>query len=224
MQDRDGDSGPYATWWSDHFNFFNTQEDKITQYNAWKDLELKLRCEYRTEPTKFDITHYAMKYEAAKMAYELKLLIEKQYTASTSTSFRDAPPRKDGFRPFSGARGGKNLGDPNQPFPHGSKPRHPVCCLLCGELDHPVNKHYGDGSTTTKFPDGKPTWAKVSNNTICTPNGKELCINFNLRGPNAPCTHADGGKTHVCSFCGSKSHHAFAWICRIRPMRASGSN
>jgi hypothetical protein len=64
MQDRDGDSGPYATWWSNHFNFFNTQEDKITQYNAWKDLELKLRHEYRTEPTKFDITHYAMKHEA----------------------------------------------------------------------------------------------------------------------------------------------------------------
>ena len=40
MQDRDSDTGPYASWWSSHFNFFNMQEDKITQYHAWKELEL----------------------------------------------------------------------------------------------------------------------------------------------------------------------------------------
>ena len=34
MQDCDGDFRPYATWWSAHFNFFNAQEDKISQYNA----------------------------------------------------------------------------------------------------------------------------------------------------------------------------------------------
>ena len=28
MQDKDGDMGPYASWWSAHFNFFNSQEDK----------------------------------------------------------------------------------------------------------------------------------------------------------------------------------------------------
>ena len=52
MQDKDGDMGSYAIWWSSHFNFFNVQEDKISQYNAWKDLELKLHREYQTEPTK----------------------------------------------------------------------------------------------------------------------------------------------------------------------------
>lgn len=218
MQDRDGDMGPYATWWSSHFNFFNSQEDKISQYNAWRDLELKLRREYRTEPTKFDINHYAMKYEAAKTTYELKLLIEKQ---NTSFTLKDTPPRKEGFRPSSGSRGGKTSGDSYQPFPNGSRPRHQVCCILCGELDHPVSKHYGDGSTPTKFADGKATWAKTSNNTLCAPNGKEICINYNIRGSNAICSHADGGKAHICSFCGSKSHHAFAWICRIRPQRGS---
>ena len=78
MQDRDCDMGPYTTWWSSHFNFFNAQEDKRSQYNAWKDLELKLRREYRTEPTKFDIHHYAMKYEAAKTTYEIKLFFFRQ--------------------------------------------------------------------------------------------------------------------------------------------------
>ena len=66
MQDPDGDMGPYTTWWLSHFNFFNTQEDKISQYSAWKELKLKLHCKYQTEPTKFDINHYVMKYEAVK--------------------------------------------------------------------------------------------------------------------------------------------------------------
>ena len=219
MQDKDGDTGAYATWWSSHFHFFNSQEDKITQYNAWKDLELKLRREYRTEPTKFDINHYAMKYEAAKTTYELKLLIDKQNPPPTHS--RDGPPRKDNSRPSF--RVGRPSGDHHQSFPQGSRqrPSYPVCCILCGELDHPISKHYNDGNVATKFADGKPTWAKASNGTICSPNGKEICITFNIRGPSWTCSHPDGAKAHVCSFCGSKSHNAFAWVCRVRPTRAS---
>ena len=118
MQDRDGDMGPYTTWWSSHFNFFNSQEDKITQYNAWKELKLKLRREYCTEPTKFNINHYAMKYEVAKTTYKLKLLIEKQNLIQAPP--RGAPPHKDGFFcPFS--HGGKTPGDHHQPFLQGSR-------------------------------------------------------------------------------------------------------
>ena len=212
MQDKDGDMGPYAAWWSSHFNFFNSQEDKITQYNAWKDLELKLRCEYRTEPTKFDVNHYAMKYEAAKSTYELKLLIEKMNPSPAPP--KDAPPHKEG--PFRPSRGGKT-GDHHQSFPQGSRSYHPVCCILCGELDHAVSKHYNDSSTPTKFTDGKQTWAKILNGILCTPNGKELCINYNVRGVTSLCSHPDGKQEHLCSFCGSKSHHAFSWTCRSRP-------
>jgi hypothetical protein len=207
--------GPYATWWSSHFNFFNMQEDKISQYDAWKELELKLRREYRTEPTKFDITHYAMKYEASKTTHELRLLIEKQNHLPIAP--KDPSTRKDSFfRPF---RGGKASGDHHQPFPQGSRQRHPglthpVCCILCGELGHSVSKHYNDGNSATKFPDGKPTWAKISDSSLCGPNGKELCINYNVSGGNAICSHPDGARAHLCSYCGSKSHNVFAWICR----------
>jgi hypothetical protein len=222
MQDKEGDMGSYASWWSSHFNFFNTQEDKISQYNAWKDLELKLRREYRTEPTRFDINHYAMKYEAAKSTYELRLLIGKQTQNSSPVPPRDGPPRKDGFfRPST--RGGKTPGgDHSQSFLQGSRqPRHPVCCILCGELDHPISKHYNDGNAATKFPDGKSTWAKIVNGGLCTSNGKEICINFNVRGNNVTCSHPDGARAHICSYCGSKTHHAFGWVCRSRPARAA---
>jgi hypothetical protein len=222
-QDRDGDTGPYATWWSSHFNFFNSQEDKISQYNAWKELELKLRREYRTEPTKFDINHYAMKYKAAKTTYELRLLIEKQNPALASANLKDAPSRRDNFFRLS-SRGGRTSGDHQQPFLRGSRQSHPVCCILCGELDHTVNKHYNDGSSATKFLDGKPTWAKISNGSLCAPNGKEICINYNICGGTAVCSHLEGSRAHVCSFCGSKSHYAFAWFCQPRPVRASASH
>jgi hypothetical protein len=189
MQDKDGDRGPYATWWSSHFNFFSVQEDKITQYDAWKELELRLRREYRTEPTKFDISHYAMKYEAAKTTHELRLLIEKQHSLPAHP--KDVLPRKDNYfrQTF---RSGRSSSDFHQSFPQGSRLRHPVCCILCGELGHPVNKHYNDGQSATKFPDGKPTWAKISNGNLCTPNGKEICINFSVSGPNTICPHSDG--------------------------------
>ena len=101
MQDKDGDAGEYARWWSAHFKFFHAQEDKISQYEAWKDLDLKLRREYRTEPTKFDVNHYATKYEAAKTTFEIKALIKEQ-----TLSVRDFPHRKDNaFRqPYRGGR------------------------------------------------------------------------------------------------------------------------
>ena len=212
MQDKDGNNGEYARWWSAHFKFFHTQEDKITQYEAWKDLDLKLRREYRTEPTKFDMNHYAMKYEAAKTTYELKALIKDQTLSSAKESFR----KDNNYRqPY---RGGKSAGpsrDTRNPlFPPGSRSSHLACCLLCGENGHSVGKHYGDGVTPPKFPDGKPTWAKIINSKLCAPNSKEICINYNVGSPN--CTHSEGARAHLCSFCGSKLHHAFSWLCRAR--------
>ena len=220
MQDTDGDNGLYARWWADHFKFFHAQEDKIGQYEAWKDLELKLRREYRTEPTKFDVNHYAMKYEAAKTTYELKALIREQ----TLNGVKDLPYRRDNNyrQPYRGGkftdpstnqfRDTRNPPSQSTLFPSGSRSSHLSCCLLCGEHSHPVGKHYADGITPAKFPDGKPTWAKIINAKLCAPNGKEICINYNLGNTN--CTHSEGTRAHLCSFCGSKSHHAFSWVCR----------
>ena len=200
MQDKDGDMGPYASWWSAHFSFFNAQEDKISQYNAWKELKLRLRQEYRTELTKFDINHYAMKYEAAKTTYELKLLIKRQNPLPNIPP-KEGPPCKDGFfrQP---SQGGKPSGKNHQSFPQGSRQCHPVCCILCGELGHPISKHYTDGNLAMKFPDGRPTWAKVSDGTLCAANGKELCINYNVHGGDAICSHSNGVRAHLCSYCG----------------------
>jgi hypothetical protein len=221
MQDRFGDKGDYAQWWSSHFNFFNTQDDKISQYDAWKGLEFKLRQEYRTEPTKFDIAYYATRYEAAKQTHELKLLIDKQQNNQTN-SYKDRQPYRGGrpSGPSAQFRDTQNI-PTNSSFPSGSRQSHPVCCILCSEKGHPVRHHYNDENKPTKFPDGKPTWAKIASSKLCTPNGKEICINHNVNGGNAICSHPEGARVHLCSFCGSKSHHAFSWICRSRPSPSS---
>jgi hypothetical protein len=222
MQNKDGDNGEYAHWCSDHFKFFHAQEDKISQYEAWKDLDLKLRREYRTEPTKFDINHYATKYEVAKTTFELKALIKEQ----TLNGVKDFPYQRDNpyHQLFCGGKTAspsatqfRDMHSLSQPalFPSGSQPSHLACCLLCGENGHPVRKHYGDGVTPPKFPDGKPTWAKITNGRLCTPNGKEICINYNVS--NANCTHSERTRAHLCSFCGSRSHYTFSWVCRACP-------
>jgi hypothetical protein len=165
MQDKDGDNGEYTHWWSAHFKFFHAQEDKISQYEAWKDLDLKLRCEYWTEPTKFNINYYAAKYEAAKTTFELKALIKEQML----NGVKDSPYcRSNSY--CQSYHGGRFMGpsmtqfrDTWNPlaqsilFSSGSRSSHLACCLLCGENGHSVGKHYSNGITLSKFPDGKPT-------------------------------------------------------------------
>jgi hypothetical protein len=111
MQDKDGDNGEYTHWWSAHFKFFYALEDKISQYEAWKDLDLKLKREYQTEPTKFDINHYAAKYKAAKTTFELKALIKEQ----TLNGVRGSPYRRDNSYRQS-YRGGRFTGPSTTQF------------------------------------------------------------------------------------------------------------
>ncbi|KAF8797985.1 hypothetical protein BYT27DRAFT_7025810, partial [Phlegmacium glaucopus] len=57
-RDSEGPDGAFATWYSDHFNFFNSQLDRDEMYQSWKDVELELRQEFRSQPTNFDAAHY----------------------------------------------------------------------------------------------------------------------------------------------------------------------
>jgi hypothetical protein len=216
-RDRNGDSGSYAYWWSQHFEFFNKQEDKIEMYDAWKLLELRLRREYRTQPTIHDANHYATQYELCKSEYRsekrLKEMFSRNYRPTNNNT------RDDDRNGFNGRSGRSNSYRPRDSstssFPSSNRRTTlPVCCILCGEKGHPVGAHYnGNVPVPAKGNDGKPIWAKIINAHLCTPDGRGLCINYNVRACNLPkCERA-----HVCSFCGSKNHNAFSWSCRTRP-------
>ena len=134
------------------------------------------------------MNHYAMKYEAAKMTYELKLLIEKQ--ALRTVPLKEVPSRKDSFfRPSSGSLGGKGPGDHRPPFHQGSRQHHPVCCILCGMplADTTATEIQQQNSLMAS----KPTWAKVSLGTIGPirshqrrkSDSEKRILNVNLRSP-----------------------------------------
>ena len=217
-RDKNGNAGTYAQWWSHHFGFFNAQEDKIDMYDAWKYLELKFRREYRTQPTQYNSQYYAAQYELCKSEKRMRDMFMQMNRSTNAT--RDDYSRGN----FSGNRGTSSFtprfrGGSSSSFQAGSK-RSPLllCCILCAEKGHPVSDHHnGAVPVPTKFSDGKPIWAKIINAALCTPDGRTICILFNIRG-NQVCSHnTTDERVHLCSFCGSKNHHAFSWLCRTRP-------
>jgi len=186
-------------------------------YDAWKSLELKIRREYRTQPTNYDANYYASQYEICKSEYRA----EKKMKDMFSQVYRSTNTRDDNHRSGFNNCGGKSSlyrprGVPTSSFPSSSRRTTlPVCCILCGEKGHPVGEHY-NGNIPTKGSDGKAIWAKIINSLLCTPDGRGICINYNVMGSRG-CTLTKCERAHVCSFCGSKNHHAFSWICRSRP-------
>ncbi|KAK0491738.1 hypothetical protein EDD18DRAFT_1012679, partial [Armillaria luteobubalina] len=58
-RNKEGDKGPYATFWGLHFGFFNGLQDKIEDFPAWRPLEEKRRRKYHSRPTIFNREHYA---------------------------------------------------------------------------------------------------------------------------------------------------------------------
>ncbi|KAK0194801.1 hypothetical protein F5146DRAFT_1132190 [Armillaria mellea] len=61
-QDSQGPTGPYATWWLNHFGFFSRQHDKVKNYLTWSQLELKEQLNYQSLPTTFDVMYYVQEY------------------------------------------------------------------------------------------------------------------------------------------------------------------
>ena len=161
-RDRNGDSGSYAYWWSQHFEFFNKQEDKIEMYDTWKSLELRLRCEYRTQPTIHDANHYATQYELCKSEYRSEKRLKEMFSRNyrpTNNNNRDND--RNGFNGRSGRTNSyRPRNSPTSSFPPGNRRTTlPVCCILCGEKGHPVGQH-DKGNVPTKGSDGKSIWGK----------------------------------------------------------------
>ncbi|KAJ7590036.1 hypothetical protein C8J56DRAFT_751445, partial [Mycena floridula] len=62
FRDKEGDSGPYASFWKLHRAFFDSQEDKIEMFPFWKEVQRGLQRQYISQPTKFDVQYYVTKY------------------------------------------------------------------------------------------------------------------------------------------------------------------
>jgi hypothetical protein len=193
-RDVEESGGAFSAWWEKHFNFFNLQKDKVYYYDAWKSMELEIRQEFYAQPTIYDAAFYARRYDIVKNTFDLKSQMSSIMAVSS--------------RPTRGSSS-------SVPFLSGSGKTSPLaCCILCGDRGHALSSHTSD-SSPAKFADGKPAYAKYSNRVLRTPDGREICIRWNIRNV-ANCTHGKE-RAHLCSFCGGP-HHAFSWSCRAKPV------
>ncbi|KIM41794.1 hypothetical protein M413DRAFT_71105 [Hebeloma cylindrosporum] len=220
-RDKLGDEGEHAAWFDNHFNFFNVQQDRDELYDAWKGIELELRKDHRSQNLAFNASDYDAAFSRAKS--EHKLRSEFQALVAPSQGSRLPPTNNRG-----GGNHNKNLSfkspsrfHPNsQSFPSGSgrsSSSSSSTCLICAEKGHNVF-HHQDSPIPVKLADGKPAWSKCTNRGLVALDNRPICVLWNVRGDrpaqNFACTHSKEERAHLCSFCGSKSHHALSWTCR----------
>lgn len=203
-----GQNGEWAS-------FFSRQHDRDQFYDSWKHIELELRREFFTQRQKYDPGFYAAKYDLAKSEAKIKAGIKASFR---SQGFGNFPKAQGSFSSPPCPRTDKYAGPNSFPFPSSnSKLSSLTCCVLCAEVGHPLGQHGGDHLQVTKFADGKPIWSRYINNELCSPDGRAVCINWNIKGASRLCTHKDG-RLHSCSFCGSAAHNALSWTCCVRPV------
>ncbi|KXN87320.1 hypothetical protein AN958_08945 [Leucoagaricus sp. SymC.cos] len=206
---RDKEEGGTWTesWWK-HFSHFKRPEAGDL-YDEWKSGELDIRRSRLTQHVSVAESKYDNLLQHAAFAKSLKDDLNKK-------------PQSRGAANNGSIQGSQGLAasriNSKKSFQGGSGRRSaPAICILCAEPGHTVFDHPSPDKPA-KFPDGKPAWAKIgSNGRICTPEGKEICIKFNTHGKERCeeyCTTKCNNRLHACSFCGSRTHHAFSWNCR----------
>ena len=214
-RDEEGTAEAHSNWYNDHFCFYTAQDTKDDLYDAWKSDELKFRQEHWAKYGEFDASRYYQAYKLSEkqreMMADIRGMMGSEPTKTPfSATFGKLTPR---LTPRS------SQSRPSQPFPSGSGKSSSSTpdCLICTERGHDATQH-ADSTTPVKFKsDGKAVWSKYSDHNLLTPDNRVICISWNLRGDRGhPCSHKDE-RAHLCSFCGSKRHHAFSWICRPRP-------
>ncbi|PBK96204.1 hypothetical protein ARMGADRAFT_1028396 [Armillaria gallica] len=205
-----GSKGEHATWYESHILFFDRQQDKIEYWDYLKHLELEFCLERISSPTAFDLNYYVRHYDEVKnnalLQVKMKEEMRKEMAEVEAWVHAELKAKEDSRCPLRGFSGG---GRPSRPFlPSSGRPGSTPCCIAC-EGPHPISTHY-NGSTTTR-----PCWAQIQGNDIFTPDGKHICVSFNLRSPRA-CIHGTE-HIHVCSLCGRSDHVALSGVCKSSP-------
>ena len=222
-RDKLGSEGEHATWFEKHFNFFNMLNKRDELYDAWKVMELEFRQDHRSRHLKFSATDYDKALGLTEESHKLRKEFQEFVSSSQTVAGRSGPPYRGNAAPFpqrNFPRGPSHSLTSSQPFSSGSGKSSPTAvCLICAQRGHTVFSHL-KSTTPPKFADGKVAWAKCSPGFgVASPDNQALCINWNVRGADAASqcasVHKDD-RLHLCSFCGSKSHHALSWTCRTK--------
>ncbi|KAJ7125677.1 hypothetical protein C8R43DRAFT_715387 [Mycena crocata] len=213
-------ASPICARFHAHFGFFEHVEDAEENYPAILSTDIALRRKYATVPFMFSAPFYRTELEKAVTSMHIKA-VEKIATANT-TSFQAAGPSNQTISSGGGGghRGGRGGGRGRSngggfgarggaPFQQGSGGDGPgVVCLICS-----VRGHYWDHC---RAEDKSVFFSSPSGRDLVTKSGQALCRAWNAKGNTTSCSH-DNQRAHLCSYCGSKDHHAFSWSCRRCP-------
>ncbi|KAJ3555360.1 hypothetical protein NP233_g12230 [Leucocoprinus birnbaumii] len=178
---KDQEEGSWTTAWRDHFDFWSNHADSLDLYKWWRKKELKMRETMIMQNIRYTEAHYFAAMEGARMTEDT--VTECQGNPGSSSS--DPSGRRNGAKSH-----GDNDRRPFQGSSSGNRQLAPIVCLKCTGKDH----------TTKNCTCLKGTWAKVVDSILQTPDGKPICIKWNLKGNDRqfPCRHTVEEKVHLC--------------------------
>ena len=207
-RDSKGPTGAHASWWRCHAAYGASRPNRVKEFEAWKKVEIEARTEFYTAAVKFNPMNYELKMNRAIMEEMMAAKAPSSYHSSPPSSSYVASARKDkpqGKQSFQASSGKKSS---------------PSGCIYCGREDHRAFAHYSPGAPTS-FPDGSRLYATIKGREGLTPDGKTICVRFNIgstaRGPAGACNHPSSNFVHVCSLCGSDKHFANSGDCPKKP-------
>ncbi|KAJ2917970.1 hypothetical protein MD484_g2463, partial [Candolleomyces efflorescens] len=191
FRDMDGSSSN-RDWFEAHFGFFIDQADKVEFYDAWKGKELELRIERREKQPRFDRAFYEQAFTIVTESFVAKEAMRLEMEALKASFGAGRPAGPSGRGKSGGMQKGQRSGV--QSFQAGGSgfATNPTC-ILCGSKGHSVQDH--DKSHPKTWSDGSALWAqqKPESKSITSPDGKEVCFNYNIFGKSSRCAR-DGHK------------------------------
>ncbi|KAJ3817619.1 hypothetical protein F5880DRAFT_1628023 [Lentinula raphanica] len=200
---REKEAGNRFIFASQHFAYFLNQDQPWKSYRYWKPEEFKLREQRAMFNYPFAMVNYNRAWDRAMHTQQLD---EMRYSIQEEVLFHF----HDGQFNASGGGLAKSRFSP-YPIPSssdqkpavfslGGKTSRPAsCCLGCGKRGHRTDSHSVDH-------DGEFIWALWINDQLCSPEHghNRVCMGWNIYGRCGSGCDLE----HVCSLCGSDSHHA----------------
>ncbi|PPR05117.1 hypothetical protein CVT24_010092 [Panaeolus cyanescens] len=179
-----------------HFDFFENQKDAQVTYDFWKEEEATIR---RSKVHGFRTNKDQLRgvFSMAKFKYEDSLKRRSEDDALLSRIAGLEKLLQQGSSRSGSGSGQSSQGQSKQSFrSSNSSSQSSPACLFCGETGHRFHDHPKE---KTKFSDGKPFWATYDAGTrrLLTPEGREICISFNIKGRPACKSGHQGEKSHV---------------------------
>ncbi len=198
-----------------HFGWLKYQLADGRDFSLVRELDIKLRKEYRRQPFEFsgdiyseELRNLSVKHLESRMAAEMALLRSQppSHVGLSRSAFSEPPSSRGRARGF---------GRSSQSFQPGqARPPSDPVCLICARRGHRI-----DTCTFKTLPGGSPVKTRAVDGSPIEPNGKPCCISWNTNGRESTrCTpHRKPDMQHICTFCLSPTHHAFSFSCQPNP-------